>query len=474
MRLWTLLLAVTFCLAGGLPASSEALADAGQQVAASPEDPMAEAPAAAADTSAEEAVRWEAFEDPEFEPASAAAVDAISTPEPEATAPPAAPAGGEASSAGTNESFERPRAKAPIVLGPVGMDSQGRKGRIHTVSVGHTLWDISEAYLGTPWVWPSIWDENVRIANPHLIYPGDRIWITASEMRIISEEEAAEMIASAEPEPLPAPEPVAPAVQEEQLAEVPASLETLPVAVPSAPGKGSSATGGSVRVSWRQNMSFLSSQALEAATSIVDSPEGRTWLAQGDRIHLGLGEGDVAIGDHFTLFRDPIPIRDGAGGPLLGYHVDVLGWAEVVELNGDSSMARIELSVGEVVRGDLVAPLEKLPEEVALRRTPPGFEGGIVYMPSNRTAAGMSDYVYLNRGAIHGLEVGSQLEVYQGGGVRNDRVRGADVLTPADSVADLVVVSVQPDSAAAVVTHTVRELTVGDDVRAATERIAGR
>ena len=78
---------------------------------------------------------------------------------------------------------EEPGAEHAVTLGPVGHDEAGRPGRVHEVVPGDTLWDISDAYLGTPWVWPSIWQDNQDIENPHLIYPGDLIWITPWEMR---------------------------------------------------------------------------------------------------------------------------------------------------------------------------------------------------------------------------------------------------------------------------------------------------
>ena len=62
-----------------------------------------------------------------------------------------------------------------IELGPMGYDEEGQPGRIHVVVPGDTLWDISDAYLGTPWVWPSVWRENQGIENPHLIFPNDKI-----------------------------------------------------------------------------------------------------------------------------------------------------------------------------------------------------------------------------------------------------------------------------------------------------------
>lgn len=70
------------------------------------------------------------------------------------------------------------RAQAASVKGVALSDLAPGAPSSYTVKRGDTLWDISKIFLKSPWKWPELWGMNMEsIANPHLIYPGQQLFL---------------------------------------------------------------------------------------------------------------------------------------------------------------------------------------------------------------------------------------------------------------------------------------------------------
>jgi Golgi nucleoside diphosphatase len=54
-------------------------------------------------------------------------------------------------------------------------------GFYYTIQKGDTLWDLSQSFANSPWVWPEMWQYNPQIKNPHRIFPGQKILIYKKE-----------------------------------------------------------------------------------------------------------------------------------------------------------------------------------------------------------------------------------------------------------------------------------------------------
>jgi len=435
--------AMTFAKLGVTSLLTLGLAAAGwAQEGAAPATPEAAGRASESAVAAEPAATGEAPEvapAPEMAPAAADAAPAEAPTE-------AGPASAAAEAA--------PEAKAPaatkpghqVELGPVGHDAQGRAGRIHVVVKGDTLWDISDAYLGTPWVWPSLWRDNGEIKNPHLIYPGDRIWISPYEIRKVTEAEAAALIAGQ-----PA-EAAAPAALAETDAMPPEKKpETFHYAEMDTTG-------------------FVTLEQYEGAASIIESPESRKWLSDHSQVVIGFGADQVHVGDQFDIFRTEGRVTDLDTGTQYGWATKQLGWLEVTEVGEESSRAIIRMSKSEIQRGDRLLPRRVRSMEIPVAASPGPVEGRVIYTPDKRIQMGQQDVVYLDRGSRHGLAVGSPLEIYRTlgkNGMAYDPAQKTTKRVADHVVAKLLVVDVSDDTSVAVVTHTTEELNRGDHFRGA-------
>ncbi len=344
-----------------------------------------------------------------------------------------------------------------------GVTPDGRKGQIYKVQKGDTLWAISEKYLGTPWIWPSVWKENEpKLVNPHLIYPGDLIWISSGSMRKLTPEEAARLAAAGQSGGAPA----APSGDEgsftPQLKSPAATEETDPFA-----SLDSADVTGEIKVEVPslQGTSFVTTDELKAAGAVMGNHDENVWVSQGQRTILSVGEGQGHVGDAFTIFRVRRALHHPKTGEKIGYFVQVLGKAEITQLYPETSWAKIITSYAEIQPGDRALPFVEEPPAITEVRSGEQVQGQIVAFQPYRQRTGAGDFVVLDAGTRQGMVAGRRLVVYRPAKEVRDPLSQEMLMVPDDIIGDLFVVKAGEGTSLALVMKSERDLHVGDSFR---------
>jgi hypothetical protein len=127
----------------------------------------------------------------------------------------------------------------------------------------------------------------------------------------------------------------------------------------------------------------------------------------------------------------------------------------------------IRVSYEDIRRGDRLVPRVERSREVAVHAAAAVVEGQIALTPKERDLIGHYGVVYLNRGTDHGIEVGNPLEVYKPGAVAVDDETRVKHRLPDDVIANMLVISADPNASVALVTSTNGALSRGSFFRSA-------
>jgi hypothetical protein len=229
----------------------------------------------------------------------------------------------------------------------------------HTVKRGDTLWAISKIFLKSPWRWPELWGMNMAdIKNPHLIYPGQTLYLDKSNgrARLSSTRGGAganglETIKlSPRTRSSNLPDPSIPTLQNSLIEP----FLTEPIIVEEA--------------------------TLQAAPRFVATQEGRVLLSEGDRAYARSADGaalSIAAGKprDFRVFRNATALKDPGTGEILGYEAQFVGRAKLVR--GES----VNAIRGDVVKAGEVAKTEIVPATLDIVRSKEEIRTGDRLLP---------------------------------------------------------------------------------------------
>lgn len=257
----------------------------------------------------------------------------------------------------------------------------------HVVQPGDTLWDISQSFLTSPWLWPEIWHVNEQVDNPHLIFPGDVLSLVYidGEPRITKSNTLPNGTVKLTP-------------RARQLTADQA-ITTIPL---------------DAILPFLTSARVLDQDELDKAPYLVGSDSERILAAEDHKVYVRGIENEVI--DNFSFFRIGDKYIDPVTGEYLGTEAIHLGEGFKIQ-SGDPTVLRVKQSIQELRKGDRIWPTnDDQIRPVYFPHAPVGFDGGqIISVYGGVEQIGQFDIVVINRGERENIEVGHVLAIYQRG-----------------------------------------------------------
>ena len=308
----------------------------------------------------------------------------------------------------------------------------------YIVKKGDTLWDIANYFFRKPTAWLKIWEHNLYITNPDLIYPGNKIWYS-------NQPEAQKKSGGLTTVHLQ------PRVRVKPVERLEAAVDT------------------SLVLTALKRQDFIRPDAIKAAGYVLDSLDERINYGANDRIYLRF-PAPVEEGGLFDVFRSAEPVRDPASGEVVGMLIKHLGQVRVTANRQGISEGVVVRAFEEISRGDRLTPARKISTRITPNYPQTPLAGRIIHIRNHAAEAGQNQIVGINLGANNGLRTGSVLQVMKAGRVVRDRVSDSEVTLPEEKIGELIVLSAQNKASIALVTRSTAPINIGDSVHALQRR----
>jgi hypothetical protein len=301
--------------------------------------------------------------------------------------------------------------------------TESENGYYYTVQKGDTLWDLSRRFSATPWVWPELWEENNEvIANPHLIYPGQKIRLTR--------------------------------LKGGRTAEAPVVAEPL-------------LKGIHFYYSSMNQVGFIRKTPVTPDGVIFKTREAaREMISKGDIVYIRPeGNAGFSKGQLFTIFRTHDPILDQNTKELIGTQHMLFGVVEIIQAEPEYAVAKVVDSYRTIRIGDKLMPFHQRPPRIEIQKSHPGIDARIILPEENMSIFAELNVAFIDRGKTHGIRPGQIYSIYY----RDEHNFGTPsspkkVYTPVDC-GELIVLHVEDHTATILITDSDQEFFAGTRIR---------
>ena len=335
--------------------------------------------------------------------------------------------------------------------------------QVHLIVRGDTLWDLAARYYGDPYLWPQLWERNQYILDAHWIYPGDPLVIG------VEVEDATGVLVDELGEPEGEQDTLAELVEDRGFFD-----RGRFVQLGTADDIYCSGYIGDEDEAFPHEVTGSEYDALAPRLRRNETGEFRASFGTADAIKVGLDTGDIVYldggraaglspGDVFVAVDPGGLVRHPATNDVIGRFYSYRARVRVLSAQDDTAIGEISFSCRPLWVGSRLKRFE--PEPVPSERRRPmrpvnepvaneALDGAptIVYAKDGVISLGQDHVVYVDRGAIDGVEPGDVFTVYRRRGNRH----------PPVILGEVAVLTVQSGSALAKVVESRYPMYIGD------------
>lgn len=273
-------------------------------------------------------------------------------------------------------------------------------GFYYVIQEGDTLWDLSRRFSDSPWQWPDLWSKNKQIANPHWIYPGQKIRLYRR-----TDVEMAETAAADEK------------TMEDAFDDSMIFVEKEPEHFIYSP---------------IESTGFIRQDLIPPDGSILKVADEKEMISTGDVVFVKhLEKAMFSPGEQYVTYRTISPVIHPKTGGKLGIQYLLTGVVEIVRSEIKFSVAKVIKSYRTIRVGNFLMPYKPRSPRIPIVESRFGLYGSIVASEKLTSYYGDDTVVFIDKGELDGARPGQFYHVYRQDTVLYDeKTRERVQLTP--------------------------------------------
>ncbi len=303
-----------------------------------------------------------------------------------------------------------------------------KPGFYYTIQKGDTLWDLSQKFYNSNWVWPGLWSINKEIKNPHLIYPGEKIQIFLKDRL----------------------KKTTPVKYTEKIHKNPKIQKIIPT----------------FYYPVMDSLGFIKQRALKPIGQVINSRDNKIMISQSDIIYVErLGHRAMTPGKKYTVFTTEKISFKYHGQKFKGIKHIIKGIIKILKNNGQYTTAKVIRSFHYISEGDLIMHYEQKTGEIKIKDALQNINANLICSENKNALISENNIAFINRGSSSRIKPGQIYGIFRNRkSVKSSMSKKKIILAPL-KIGSLIVLKAEKTASTVFILSSQKVISPGDLVR---------